>query len=137
MQCMMIRILFVWAIRHPASAYVQGINDLCAPLLLVFLSEYIMKAEQEEQALIKASKNRRNIKITAKDDIKEEEKDPFSNSPIVELMKTKKRSSIYDVKEEDFNRLVTLNKSSKEKSQEQELGELEEYFEEIGDIDPK
>lgn len=48
---MMIRILFIWAIRHPASAYVQGINDLCAPLLLVFLSEYVIQADQEEEIL--------------------------------------------------------------------------------------
>lgn len=47
----MLRILFIWAIRHPASAYVQGINDLCAPLLLVFLSEYVIKADQDEENL--------------------------------------------------------------------------------------
>jgi hypothetical protein len=27
--------------RHPASGYVQGINDLVAPFILVFLTEYI------------------------------------------------------------------------------------------------
>jgi TBC1 domain family member 2 len=27
--------------RHPASGYVQGINDLAAPLILVFLTEYV------------------------------------------------------------------------------------------------
>jgi hypothetical protein len=32
------RILFLWAIRHPASGYVQGINDLATPFYLVFLS---------------------------------------------------------------------------------------------------
>jgi len=37
----MIRILFVWSMRHPASGYVQGINDLAAPLILVFLTEYV------------------------------------------------------------------------------------------------
>lgn len=52
---MMIRILFTWAIRHPASAYVQGINDLCAPLLLVFLSEYVIKADMAEHQLINSS----------------------------------------------------------------------------------
>lgn len=29
------------AIRHPASGYVQGINDLVTPFLVVFLSEYL------------------------------------------------------------------------------------------------
>ncbi|KAK8516021.1 hypothetical protein V6N12_066856 [Hibiscus sabdariffa] len=35
------RILYTWAIRHPASRYVQGINDLVTPFLVVFLSEYL------------------------------------------------------------------------------------------------
>lgn len=37
----MIRLLFIWSMRHPASGYVQGINDLVAPFILVFLAEYI------------------------------------------------------------------------------------------------
>lgn len=35
------RLLYVWAIRHPASGYVQGINDLAIPFFQVFLSAYI------------------------------------------------------------------------------------------------
>uniref|UniRef100_A0A453LBS9 Rab-GAP TBC domain-containing protein n=1 Tax=Aegilops tauschii subsp. strangulata TaxID=200361 RepID=A0A453LBS9_AEGTS len=35
------RILYTWAIRHPASGYVQGINDLVTPFLIVFLSEHL------------------------------------------------------------------------------------------------
>ncbi|KZV69944.1 RabGAP/TBC [Peniophora sp. CONT] len=35
------RILYVWAIRHPASGYVQGINDLATPFFQVFLSAYV------------------------------------------------------------------------------------------------
>ena len=35
------RILYVWAIRHPASGYVQGINDLVTPFWQVFLGSYI------------------------------------------------------------------------------------------------
>ncbi|XP_029428860.1 TBC1 domain family member 22B [Rhinatrema bivittatum] len=35
------RILFIWAIRHPASGYVQGINDLVTPFFVVFLSEHV------------------------------------------------------------------------------------------------
>mmetsp|Transcript_33123 Transcript_33123/g.48366 ORF Transcript_33123/g.48366 Transcript_33123/m.48366 type:complete len:448 (+) Transcript_33123:258-1601(+) len=34
------RLLYIWAMRHPASSYVQGINDLATPLYLVFLSQY-------------------------------------------------------------------------------------------------
>lgn len=29
------RILYIWSIRHPASGYVQGMNDLLTPLLIV------------------------------------------------------------------------------------------------------
>lgn len=35
------RILFIWAIRHPASGYVQGMNDLVTPFYVVFLQEYL------------------------------------------------------------------------------------------------
>eukprot|EP00397_Hematodinium_sp_SG-2012_P044982 GEMP01050377.1.p1 GENE.GEMP01050377.1~~GEMP01050377.1.p1 ORF type:complete len:338 (+),score=46.52 GEMP01050377.1:28-1014(+) len=38
LQSLMERVLFVWAIRHPACGYVQGINDLLTPFLLVFLA---------------------------------------------------------------------------------------------------
>lgn len=34
-QSAMERILYIWSIRHPASAYVQGMNDLLTPLLLI------------------------------------------------------------------------------------------------------
>uniref|UniRef100_A0A336K258 CSON012504 protein n=1 Tax=Culicoides sonorensis TaxID=179676 RepID=A0A336K258_CULSO len=40
-QAMFERILFIWAIRHPASGYVQGINDLVTPFFIVFLQEAI------------------------------------------------------------------------------------------------
>ncbi|KAJ3316267.1 GTPase-activating protein, partial [Gonapodya sp. JEL0774] len=35
------RLLYCWAIRHPASGYVQGINDLATPFFLVFLGGYV------------------------------------------------------------------------------------------------
>ena len=41
------RILYVWAIRHPASGYVQGINDLVTPFWQVFLASYITDPEVE------------------------------------------------------------------------------------------
>eukprot|EP00980_Cylindrotheca_fusiformis_P011146 scaffold2557_cov121-Cylindrotheca_fusiformis.AAC.29 len=34
------RLLYIWAVRHPASSYVQGMNDLATPLVVVFLSDY-------------------------------------------------------------------------------------------------
>lgn len=39
------RILYVWAIRHPASGYVQGINDLVTPFWQVFLGAYISDSD--------------------------------------------------------------------------------------------
>lgn len=41
------RILYLWAIRHPASGYVQGINDLVTPFFQVFLASYITDADIE------------------------------------------------------------------------------------------
>lgn len=35
------RILYVWAVRHPASGYVQGINDLVTPFWQTFLGVYV------------------------------------------------------------------------------------------------
>ena len=37
----LVRVLFIWNIRHPASGYVQGINDLCAPFIITYLSDYL------------------------------------------------------------------------------------------------
>ncbi|KAL1956595.1 hypothetical protein VTO42DRAFT_7006 [Malbranchea cinnamomea] len=41
------RILYVWAIRHPASGYVQGINDLVTPFWQVFLATYVTNFDIE------------------------------------------------------------------------------------------
>ncbi|KAJ2078958.1 GTPase-activating protein [Coemansia sp. RSA 988] len=35
------RILYCWAARHPASGYVQGINDLLTPFVSVFLEPHL------------------------------------------------------------------------------------------------
>lgn len=35
------RILYIWATRHPASGYVQGINDLLTPLLVVNMVPFV------------------------------------------------------------------------------------------------
>ncbi len=34
------RILYIWAIRHPASGYVQGMNDLLTPLILASIHPF-------------------------------------------------------------------------------------------------
>ncbi|CAK0884413.1 unnamed protein product [Prorocentrum cordatum] len=38
-QGLMERVLFVWAVRQPACSYVQGLNDVLLPLLLVLLAD--------------------------------------------------------------------------------------------------
>ncbi|XP_025106953.1 TBC1 domain family member 22B-like isoform X2 [Pomacea canaliculata] len=56
------RILYIWAIRHPASGYVQGINDLVTPFFVVFLSEFIENdIEIENCNLLELDKNTRAI----------------------------------------------------------------------------
>lgn len=45
---MLTRILFVWAFKHPASGYVQGINDLAATFMYVFLAEAIDNNKREQ-----------------------------------------------------------------------------------------
>nr|XP_023423107.1 TBC1 domain family member 22A isoform X4 [Cavia porcellus] len=47
------RILFIWAIRHPASGYVQGINDLVTPFFVVFICEY---TEEDDVDLLDVSR---------------------------------------------------------------------------------
>lgn len=41
------RILYVWAVRHPASGYVQGINDLVTPFWQTFLGVYVTDPDIE------------------------------------------------------------------------------------------
>ena len=49
------RVLYIWALRHPASGYVQGINDLVTPFYFVFLSQHLPRdrpcTEEDVEAL--------------------------------------------------------------------------------------
>ena len=38
-QYMLTRVLYIWSLRHPASGYVQGFNDLCIPFFIVYFLE--------------------------------------------------------------------------------------------------
>lgn len=51
------RVLYIWAVRHPASGYVQGINDLLTPFLAVFLSEHFQCDDMEEWDMSLLSKD--------------------------------------------------------------------------------
>jgi hypothetical protein len=37
---MMLRLLYIWSMRHPASGYVQGFNDLCTPFIAILILQY-------------------------------------------------------------------------------------------------
>lgn len=37
-QQLMERVLYIWSVRHPASGYVQGIDELVIPFIIVFLA---------------------------------------------------------------------------------------------------
>lgn len=43
------RVLFIWAVRHPASGYVQGMNDLLQPFFFVFLSEKLLNNQENDE----------------------------------------------------------------------------------------
>uniref|UniRef100_A0A3P9D568 TBC1 domain family member 22B n=1 Tax=Maylandia zebra TaxID=106582 RepID=A0A3P9D568_9CICH len=55
------RILFIWAIRHPASGYVQGINDLVTPFFVVFLSEFVTEDMENFDVAALPLETQRNI----------------------------------------------------------------------------
>lgn len=42
------RVLYVWSVRHPASGYVQGMNDIVTPLYASFLADFITKGNVKE-----------------------------------------------------------------------------------------
>lgn len=46
-QEMLRRVLYIRALRTPASGYVQGINDLVTPFIIVFLSEFFEEPMEE------------------------------------------------------------------------------------------
>ncbi|ABN68010.1 GTPase-activating protein GYP1 [Scheffersomyces stipitis CBS 6054] len=48
------KLLYLWAVRHPASGYVQGINDLCTPFFQIFLLNYIWQLQQRVLSILEA-----------------------------------------------------------------------------------
>lgn len=60
-QVMFERILYIWAIRHPASGYVQGINDLVTPFFMVFLQEAAPGEELDNFPLDKLTDQQRDV----------------------------------------------------------------------------
>ncbi|BFU23090.1 TBC domain containing protein [Entamoeba histolytica HM-1:IMSS-B] len=50
-QTMMENVLLVWALRHPACGYVQGMNDLLVPLIYVYMTEYTYDQELTDERI--------------------------------------------------------------------------------------
>jgi len=46
-QQLMERVLYIWSVRHPASGYVQGINDLATPFIVVLLSSELNRSLED------------------------------------------------------------------------------------------
>ncbi|KAJ2485251.1 GTPase-activating protein [Coemansia sp. RSA 2320] len=46
------RVLYCWAVRHPASGYVQGINDLLTPFYYVFIEPHLLGTGDQETAAV-------------------------------------------------------------------------------------
>ena len=62
------------------------------------------------------------------------EREAFDSKVTDAILKEHDRGSVYDLKEEDFGRLKAAS-TKVEESKEHE--DLDEFYEEIGDIDPK
>lgn len=62
------------------------------------------------------------------------ERDAFDSKKTDTILKEHNRSNIYDIKDEDFLRLKAANKKIEESKDNEDLDEL---YEEIGDIDPQ
>ncbi|CAB9512091.1 GTPase-activating protein GYP1 [Seminavis robusta] len=64
------RILYIWAMRHPASSYVQGINDLAMPLIVTYLTmdDYDPSTDNNNH---KAVDNNNNQEVASKSDSKD------------------------------------------------------------------
>jgi hypothetical protein len=45
-------VLFVWAVRHPASGYVQGMNDILLPFFYAFISDHLPEETPESVSVL-------------------------------------------------------------------------------------
>ncbi len=48
----LLRVLYCWSIRRPATGYVQGINDLATPFFDVFIRELYVLNESDDSTVI-------------------------------------------------------------------------------------
>eukprot|EP00981_Chlorochromonas_danica_P005925 scaffold1236_cov170-Ochromonas_danica.AAC.16 len=63
------RILYIFAVRHPACGYVQGMNDLLVPVVLVVLEGYLIARQlalaaaggQEEKLIVEINSRLANV----------------------------------------------------------------------------
>lgn len=59
------RVLYLFATMHPESGYVQGMNELVTPLMLVFISEYMASGTRSIEAVISLEKLDDNVSADA------------------------------------------------------------------------
>lgn len=62
------------------------------------------------------------------------ERDAFDSKKTDTILKEHNRANVYDIKEEDFQRLKAASRKIEESKDNEDL---DEFYEEIGDIDPK
>lgn len=62
------------------------------------------------------------------------ERDAFDSKMTEAILKEHGRANVFDIKEEDFHRLKAANRKVEESK---DTEDLDEFYEEIGDIDPK
>jgi len=55
-QELLTRVLYIWAIRHPATGYVQGINDLVTPFVYLFLDEQLRYSYDADTTLLPSAR---------------------------------------------------------------------------------
>lgn len=75
------KILYLWAVRHPASGYVQGINDLCTPFYQIFLSNYIWQLQQSKISNDDEAKEDASLFIPGLMDSEDTEEQQLLNDP--------------------------------------------------------
>jgi len=51
------RSLYIWSLKHAATGYVQGINDLITPFVYIFLDEYLKNNDNNKKELLNIISN--------------------------------------------------------------------------------
>eukprot|EP01084_Bolivina_argentea_P079397 144030_1 len=69
------RALYIWSLRHTATGYVQGINDLITPFVYIFLDEYLR--DNYDGMSLHADASRDTVKLLSEEDLSFIEADSY------------------------------------------------------------